>query len=191
MGAEVKEAKPIPKYAKTQRAFAEAIGKSPQTIMKWKKQGYLVKCRHGYNIDASLKKRAESGLGKNGVTREHVAEKALTLNYYQGVVDEYKSKKADLLAYTQARAMTAQQRILDHHVYGEEVQKDGEVVSKIALMDNNQAKAWFQAISVDYGIKFDKERLERGESTENVAVIVTAIRDLKKKKAGKLKGMAH
>ena len=46
----------------------------------------------------------------------------------------------------------------------------------------DQKARWYQVLGTDYGIKFDKERLEAGESTENVSVIVSYIKELKKKR---------
>ena len=46
----------------------------------------------------------------------------------------------------------------------------------------DQKQRWFMALGTDFGIKYDKERLESGQSTENVAVIVGAIKEWKKKR---------
>ena len=40
--------------------------------------------------------------------------------------------------------------------------------------------AYDRAAGIDFGIKYDKHRLETGESTENVALVIGAIRDWKK-----------
>jgi hypothetical protein len=74
--------------------------------------------------------------------------------------DEYKNNRADILAHTQLRLIKA-------------------------LTDDKIKKMQPRDIIVSYGILYDKERLERGESTENVSIITQAISDLQAKRQAK------
>jgi transposase len=74
------------------------------------------------------------------------------------LVEYYKKNRADLLAFDQ----------LTYRSY----------ITKEKL-----EKASARDLELMRGITYDKERLTRGESTENVSVIIEAIEDLKRRRA--------
>ena len=147
-------------------AVARAFDRSDATIHQWKKKGDIVKTEEGYDIEAIA-------LARGGLlnTKGH-AEKLLDYSALKNLVGQYKTERADVLASEQAQNISIQKKIKELHLTDD----------KIRDLSENAAKAWFQALGVDFGIKFDKERLERGESTANVAVIVEAIKELKQKR---------
>lgn len=57
-----------------------------------------------------------------------------------------------------------------------------------SISDEDIKKASLNQKVVSYGILYDKERLERGQSTENVLDIHATIRDLKALRGGKVEG---
>lgn len=44
--------------------------------------------------------------------------------------------------------------------------KETWTLSNLAKLTEHEKRSLFQALSTDFGIKYDKERLERGKSTE-------------------------
>jgi hypothetical protein len=81
----------------------------------------------------------------------------------------YKKNKADVLLRAQAENISLQNTI-----------RDTMTEEDVKALTPDQRQRWFSALGVDYGIKFDKERLESGNSTENVSVIITAIQEWKR-----------
>ena len=77
------------------------------------------------------------------------------------IVEYYKKNRADLLAYDQIKYRS--------HITEEKLEK-----------------ASARDLEIMRGVCYDKERLEKGQSTENVSVIIEYIRELKKKKAQEL-----
>ena len=157
---------------KSLAALARAVGKHPATIQQWKKLGHVVKTRGGYDVEATLKLRAESGFGKCGMDKDAVHDSLIDFDQFAETVDKYRENKADILSFAQSYNIAKQQEIARKHLTAE----------KIEAMKTGEAVNWFKTLGLDYGVKYDKERLERGESTENVSIIVTAIKELKRKK---------
>ncbi len=75
-------------------------------------------------------------------------------------LEQFKSNRADVLARLQAKSLDAQERILD-------TLKD-DVVSELTP---SQKSGMLFALNAQSGTVFDKERLERGESTSNISII--------------------
>jgi len=74
------------------------------------------------------------------------------------LVDSYKKNRADILAHDQ-------------------------LVYRSHITEDKLKKASAKDLELMRCMAYDKERLERDESTENVSVIVAAIDDLKKRRA--------
>lgn len=74
------------------------------------------------------------------------------------LVEYYRRNRADLLAYDQI--------VYRSHITPEKLEKTSA-----------------RDLEIMRGVTYDKERLERGESTENVSVIYQAIVDLQKRRA--------
>ena len=94
----------------------------------------------------------------------------------QELIDSYKKNKINILMKAQLENLALQKAIRDS-ITEEDLKK----------WTPDQKARWYQVLGTDHGIKFDKERLERGQSTENVSVIIEAIKDLKKRKMEKLR----
>jgi hypothetical protein len=89
----------------------------------------------------------------------------------QTLVNYYRENRLDILVKNQMDNIILQGMI-----------KGTLTQDEIDNMTQNERARWFSALGVDYGIMFDKERLEKGESTENVAVIHKYIQEMKKGK---------
>lgn len=84
-------------------------------------------------------------------------------------VDEFRANRAQVLAH--------EERV---NIYLQNVVRNKFTKDKIDEMKDRDAISLFDSLSKDGKAKFEMERLERGESTENVAVIVAEIKRLKR-----------
>jgi len=85
------------------------------------------------------------------------------------LIDYYKTNKIDILLKTQMDNLALQGAIR-----ASITEKD------VKKWTPDQKARWYDATGRDFGIKFDKGRLEEGESTENVSVLykhILAIRE--------------
>ena len=89
----------------------------------------------------------------------------------QELIDWYKKNKLNVLMKAQLEDLAFQEAI-----------RKSITEAALKKWTPDQKARWYQVLGTDHGIKFDKERLERGQSTENVSVIIEAIMDLKKKR---------
>lgn len=96
------------------------------------------------------------------IVREFEANKDL--------VEWYQKNKLELLQKAQAENLALQQAIRDS-LTDEEIKK----------FTPDQKARWFAALGVDHGIKFDKERLQADLSTDNVAIIIRQIKEIKER----------
>ena len=72
----------------------------------------------------------------------------------------FKAHRADVLARMQAKSLDAQERILDT--------LDDDVVKALTP---SQKTGLLMALNAQHGTSFDKERLERGQSTSNHSIM--------------------
>ncbi|MCS6304901.1 MAG: helix-turn-helix domain-containing protein [Nitrospira sp.] len=77
-----------------------------------------------------------------------------------GAVEIFKQNRADVLARIQAKSLDAQERIID-------TLDDG----LLAALTPSQKSSMLIALNAQSGTAFDKERLERGQSTANISTI--------------------
>lgn len=82
----------------------------------------------------------------------------------QQAVERFKTGRADMLARLQAKSLDAQERILD-------TLDDGVVKA----LTPSQKTGLLMALNAQHGTLFDKERLERGQSTSNQSVMSTML----------------
>jgi len=158
-----------PTVLKTMVGVAKAFGKRPRTVSEWKKQGMPIEADGSYD----LKKIAKWKAGRVvGVGLDIVHDKGLNYDKFKDVVDYYKINRADIFAAEQASDVSLQKKLKERKLSDADIEE----------LTVNEALNWFRALGLDFGIKYDKERLERGESTENVAVLVGAIKEWKKRK---------
>ena len=86
------------------------------------------------------------------------------------LVEWYKENKADILSKAQLDS-TVLQEAIRHSITEEDIKK----------WTPDQKARWHQALTIEHGTKFDKERLQRDESTENVSVIYKHILEMQKR----------
>jgi len=90
---------------------------------------------------------------------------------YTKELDKFKVNRAEIYALEQKELIKLQQVIRRTH-FNRDTIKD---------LSPGLAKDLYTELRLDQRTKFDQERLERGESTENVAVLVKAIKEEKKR----------
>ena len=76
----------------------------------------------------------------------------------------FKAHRADVLARLQAKSLDAQERILD-------TLDDGMIRELVP----HQKTGLLMALNAQHGTLFDKERLERGQSTSNHSIMSTML----------------
>lgn len=83
-----------------------------------------------------------------------------------GAVEEFKKNRADVLARIQAKSLDAQERIID-------TLNDGV----LSALTASQKSAMIIALNAQSGTAFDKERLERGQSSSNIAILTAMLEE--------------
>jgi predicted DNA-binding protein YlxM (UPF0122 family) len=86
------------------------------------------------------------------------------------LISSYRALRADINAHNQITRQEKQVKILES-ITDEE----------IAAADLKTKMLALNALGLDKGREYEQERLETGQSTENVAVIVAAIKDVKRR----------
>lgn len=75
-------------------------------------------------------------------------------------VEEFKNNRADALARIQVKSLDAQERIIDTLNEG-----------LVAALTPSQKSSMLIALNAQHGTLFDKERMERGQSVQNISVM--------------------
>ena len=114
-----------------------------------------------------------------GVTPGAVWQFLDRLKIERAQVEAYKESRADIFAALQGKALCVQEKLLDH-LLSDGVLASLEGKAKVALVNS---------INNAFGTAFDKERLERGQSTQNHSLI-TKMMAPALKEAGKEAGKA-
>lgn len=96
-----------------------------------------------------------------GVTRDAVWQFLDRLNIEKAQVELYKEKRADIFAALQGKAICVQEKLLDHLL------SDGVLAS----LEDKAKVSLVNSINNAFGTAYDKERLERGQSTQNHSLI--------------------
>lgn len=105
-----------------------------------------------------------------GIDRTTVYRILETVKRDAPIITNYRAIRAEVNAYNQLKRQEKQEQVLDNITEGEI--KGADLKTKMVMLD---------ALGKDKEREFTQERLERGQSTENVAVIVAAIKDLKRR----------
>ena len=97
-------------------------------------------------------------------------------------LETFKSNRADEFANLQGKAMDVQHRVLDC------MKADLEEKAIANALSPSQKTQYLNAAAMVCGIGFDKERLERGESTSNISLVSRmidmSVSSVHKRKAG-------
>ena len=160
----VPENTPAVRIVKSMTEAARYFQVTPETIKRWKLNGMPVEVGGLYD----LTRIAAWRVGKK--SRQGIEFIHPVVN-----IEHFKANRANIYAREQAEAIKIQQLIRHYHF----------TKAQIRDLEKREAIALYDQLRRDQKDKFEQERLERGESTENVAVIVKAIKELKKKRNDK------
>lgn len=105
----------------------------------------------------------------------------VSLGYISRIVKEFESNQELVEWYRTNRVKVLQEAQLENLSFQKAI-RDSVTEDDLKNWTPDQKARWYQVLGTDFGIKFDKDRLERGESTENVALIISAIKDLKRRR---------
>ena len=96
-----------------------------------------------------------------GVARTTVWRFLDRLRPEKQAVSDFKANRADVFARLQARELDLKERILDN--LGEDAVFDA--------LSAHQKTSLYHTLTISSGTSYDKERLERGESTQNIGLL--------------------
>jgi transposase len=108
-----------------------------------------------------------------GVTRQTIYNIISRVKQESPIISTFRALRADINTHNQIQRQEKQAKILES-ITDEEIEK-ADLKTKIIALN---------ALGLDKGREYEQERLETGQSTENVAVIVAAIKDAKKRMEG-------
>ena len=114
--------------------------------------------------DRGLTNREIAGL--QGVATSTVRRFLERMEPERAAVEEFKSGRADALARIQGKSLDLQERIIDSMT--------DHVLETLAP---HQKNGLLMSVNTVFGTAFDKERLERGKSTQNIGLIAKMMGD--------------
>lgn len=112
------------------------------------------------------------GQPSNAMSDKELETLKKSVEKFRGAIDFYKVNRADIFVSKQM----SYQKLADYIISTmDKEQIDGaKLTEKLACL---------KVLDTGAAIFYDKERLERGESTQNVSVLVGAIKELKRKRS--------
>lgn len=121
-----------------------------------------------------VKQLMASGLSESDIAKHQGVAPSSIHKYIHTLSDteiqDFKAKRADVLALSQLKAIAVKNRVLNHVI---------DMPEETFKATSDQAKIGYGNLAnVSAGTDYDKERIERGESTQNISVLVGAIKDL-------------
>ena len=118
-----------------------------------------------------------------GVPRRKIVQTlGISLGHIGNIIKEFDSNQELIEWYQKNRLAVLHKAQIDNLAIQDAI-RGSLTKEEIDKWTPGQKAQWFTAAGTDFGIKYDKERLEKGESTENVAVVVGAIKEWKRQKA--------
>jgi IS30 family transposase len=112
-------------------------------------------------LELKAKGMNDSEIARNqGVAQSTIGRFLLSVSKEAEHVEAFKAGRADILASLQAKSLDLQQRIVDSLTDGD-----------LALLSPAQKGGMLTSLNIMHGTLYDKERLERGQSTANVSLI--------------------
>ena len=115
---------------------------------------------------AKALQQASRGMSNPEIAKQQGVASSTVFRFMQRIkperqaVEQFKAGRADVLARLQAKSLDAQERILD-------TLDDGV----IGALTPSQKTGLLMALNAQHGTSFDKERLERGQSTSNHSIM--------------------
>ena len=165
--------------AKTMTELAKIFNCSQPRISQWKKAGMPVESDGTYDPVKiqnwrllRLSERVQTLLPaptQNGDSQA-VSEIVNELGRFKELVDDFKKDRGDIFAGVEAKLVSVTEDILDS------VAKD-----QILAMPLRDRLKFVKDLASSVTGLYEKERLERGQSTENTMLLIAAIKDARKR----------
>lgn len=95
-----------------------------------------------------------------GLSKSTVGDFMARMNVERGELESFKSQRADVLAQMQAMSLDVQRDLL-------KALKDRD----LSALTPQQMSSLMFALNAQHGTTYDKERLERGQSTSNQSIV--------------------
>ena len=172
------------KLVKTTGAVGKHLGISEGRVRQLKRKTTLSMCQQANGMWDLEKVTAWDALRKelgHPPDEEEMAAgnleiREVTVAEDRTEVERYRLNRVEVLAKGQVKRQNLALRIID------DLHRSMDGAEGTKKLTNHEKVNALRALDGGFGILYDKERLEMGESTENVAVIVGAIKDLKRKR---------
>jgi len=109
--------------------------------------------------------QASRGLSNPEIARQQGVNKSTVFRFMQRekpqrqAVELFKLRRADILARIQAKSLDVQEQILD------------TLDDVVSALTPSQKSGLIMSLNAQHGTAFDKERLQRGQSTSNQSII--------------------
>ena len=166
------------KLVKTASAVGDAIGVSASRVRQLKNNSTLALCQRAdgwWDLEKVLQwdgMRKELGRPPKEGELRGLAVKEMQVEATKAVVDKYRRVKLDVLDNAQAASADAYMAALR------------ELQTRMPEMKPHELINYLGRTAVGFGVFYDKSRLERGKSTENVAMTVALIKEMRKEMRG-------
>jgi predicted transcriptional regulator len=168
--------------AKTTKAKLKPVGQGGEVETtvptdKPKRKYTLKNGRPPKKLDRDkVKQLMASGLSESDIAKHQGVAPSSIHKYIHTLSDteiqDFKAKRADVLALSQLKAIAVKNRVLNHVI---------DMPEETFKATSDQAKIGYGNLAnVSAGTDYDKERIERGESTQNISILVGSILDLKR-----------
>jgi IS30 family transposase len=115
---------------------------------------------------AQVLEQAKRGMSHSEIAKQQGVNKSTVLRFLQQrqperqALEHFKTHRADVLAQLQRKSLDAQERIID-------TLDDGV----IKALTPSQKSSFLLSLNITTGTSFDKERLQRGQSTSNQSIL--------------------
>ncbi len=160
------------------KELAKELGRDRQTIGRWKKKGMPINSDGTYDLDDIKVWQKATGYGLD------FDKKLIPLSLKD--VQARFAGDAHLLEWFNSNFAAVLRRKTVNAIQLNEMIND-RLKNELNTISVHQLIYLKAVLNTEMGITYDKYRLESGESTENVGVVIGAIRDWKKWKQDKSK----
>jgi len=154
------------------KKIAEILGVTTQTIHYHKRKGHFKRLPGGYyDLDEVRESLILHG-NKDGYAATKADKNEVALHWSvesASAAADFEKKRADILLYEQSSILRIQREL-----------RANLTPKAIKKLSENEKLNWYRTLGADFTTKYDKERLERGKSTENVELLVKVISELRR-----------
>ena len=171
------------KFLKTSKEVGDLLGLSDSRVRQLLSKGLPRRADGKYDPEKviawnTLRLEKHKAPKPKDMEKKSLEERQITVADVREIANKFVNSRAEILVRSQARLNQLAERIVSS-ISDEDIlnMKPTEKASLLKVAGTMQA------------IMYDKERLERGQSTENVSVLVSAIKRIKQKRTANYGGV--